>query len=231
MTNEHRNTAPAGRRRPYHHGALRSALIAAAGRLIAEHGTEGFTMADACRTAGVSTAAPYRHFADRDALLAAVRARGFDELSAQTGAARDARPSGSIEAIIAIGQAYVRFVTRDPELFHLMWSTPRQRYASEEAQASGRRCFGVLLEAVDRFRARQGREDIPTLSIAVPLWTMVHGVASLMLSDRIQGVAPGTDIDALVDRATRAFLSGLLALADGLDASPVDGDHERTGGP
>lgn len=210
-------TAASGRKR-YHHGALRSALITAAQQLIAEHGADGFTMADACRIAGVSTAAPYRHFADRDALIAAVCAEGFDRLREQTGAARDGQRAGSIEAIVAIGQAYVRFVTRDPELFHLMWSTPRQRFNSDDAQAAGHRCFGVLLDAVDAFRAEQGRQDIPTLSIAVPLWTMVHGAASLMLSDRIQGVAPGTDIDALVDRATHAFLRGLLSLGSTANA-------------
>lgn len=199
-------------RKPYHHGSLRLALVDAAHQLISDHGVDGFTMADACRIAGVSTAAPYRHFADRDALIGAVCAGGFDQLTALLVSARGGQRPGSLDAIVAIGQAYVRFVSRDPELFHLMWSTPRNRYHSDETQQAGRSCFGVLLQAVDAFRAEQERQDIPTLSIAVPLWTMVHGTASLLLSGRIQGVAPETDIDALVDRATRAFLSGLLAM-------------------
>ena len=211
MTSPNVKTFGHRKRGRYHHGDLRSALVEAAYHLIRDRGVDGFSLADACRMAEVSTAAPYRHFADRDALIGAVCARGFDQLTEQLQSAKETQRAGSLEAIVAIGLAYVRFVTRDPELFHLMWSTPRHRYHSEETQRSGGRCFGVLLEAVDAFREDRSRRDIPTLSIALPLWTMVHGTASLILSERIEGVAPNTDIDALVHHATRAILNGRLA--------------------
>ena len=194
----------------YHHGALRQALIEAAHRLISERGLEAFTIADACRLAGVSTAAPYRHFADRDALVAAVAARGFDRLAERTRAARDAHPVGSLDAIVAMGQAYVAFVTQEPALFQLMWGAPHGAEPNPETQASGQQCFGVLLEAIDAFRADRGLQDMATLAIAMPLWTIVHGTASLVLGGRFQKMAPDTSVDDHVDRATRAFLKGLL---------------------
>lgn len=198
------------RKAGYHHGALREALIEAAQQLISEKGVDGFTMADACRAAGVSTAAPYRHFADRKALVEAVAARGFDSLSVRTREARDAHPDGSIASIVAMGQAYVAFVTRDPALFQLMWGAGAPERQESPMATSGHQCFGVLLQAVDAFRRAQGLEATDTLAIAVPLWTIVHGTASLVLGERFEKVAPGTDVDRLVEHTTRAYLTGLV---------------------
>ena len=194
----------------YHHGHLREALLDAAHRLIAESGPESFTLAEACRQAGVSTAAPYRHFADRQALVEAVAARGFDSLSVRTREARDAHPDGSVASIVAMGQAYVAFVTRDPALFQLMWGAGAPERQESPMATSGHQCFGVLLQAVDAFRREQGLEATDTLAIAVPLWTIVHGTASLVLGERFEKVAPGTDVDRLVEHTTRAYLTGLV---------------------
>src|SRR5262252_7858363 len=88
----------------YHHGELREALIAATRKLVEERGAENFTLADACRVAGVTTAAPYRHFQGKQEILAEIASRGFDELKTRSRAAVVAKGEGTLEAIIAMGQ-------------------------------------------------------------------------------------------------------------------------------
>ena len=201
-------TAPA-KKTGYHHGALREALIDAAYQLISANGRDGFTLADACRLAGVSTAAPYRHFADREALIDAAAGRGFDNLTARLRDARDAHPAGSVDAIVAMGQAYVAFVSDDREVFELMWGRNVDGPKGDDSFGSGRACFATLLQAVDAYRAARGVEDREPLAIAVPLWAIVHGTASLVLGRNLQVMVPETSADAIVETATRAFLAGL----------------------
>ena len=199
----------------YHHGDLREALILAAHRLIAERGPEDFTLADACRLAGVSTAAPYRHFADRGALVEAVALRGFDLLSQRTRGARDRHPVGSIEAIVAMGQAYVRFAEAEPALFRLMFGRHKVCAAGSAPTPEGGACFNVLLEAVESFLAKHGRSACGVMTLALPLWTIVHGTSSLSIDRDFEGIAPGTDVDELVENATRGFLAGFILEAQG----------------
>ena len=194
----------------YHHGDLREALILAAHRLIAERGPEDFTLADACRLAGVSTAAPYRHFADRGALVEAVALRGFDLLAQRTRGARDGHPLGSVEAIVAMGQAYVHFAEAEPALFRLMFGRHRVCSAGCKPTPEGGACFNVLLEAVESFLTKHDRLSCGVMTLALPLWTIVHGTSSLSIDRDFEGVAPGTDVDRLVENATRGFLAGFL---------------------
>lgn len=193
----------------YHHGSLRETLIAAAHDLISEHGVDGFTMADACRRAGVSTAAPYRHFADRDELIDAVCSRGFDELSELIVVARDGHAAGSVDSIVAMGQAYVAFVGSDPQLFELMWVTAKSEAAEAVAKAEGYQCFAALLEAVGAYRSAHHIDSVTNEEIAVPLWTLVHGTASLVLGERLAKMSPDEPVDALIERTTRTYLRGL----------------------
>ena len=101
-------------RRGYHHGNLREALVEAALRLITEKGPAGFTIAEAARLAGVSPAAPYRHFRDAEALLAEVALRGFERFSAALTAAGNANRADSVRAFEAMGAAYLTFARREP---------------------------------------------------------------------------------------------------------------------
>ena len=199
----------------YHHGHLREALLEAAHHLIAERGPEDFTLAEACRRAGVSTAAPYRHFADRGALIQAVAARGFTQLTERLKTARDRHPQGSVESIVSMGQAYVAFAAHEPAVFRLMFGRHKMRLpSSEQAMAEGAGCFHVLLEAVAAWLTRTGGEVARQLDVAVPLWTIVHGTSHLLIDRDFDHVAPGTDVDQLVARATEAFLAGALARRD-----------------
>ena len=196
------------KRERYHHGQLREALIDAAHQLINEHGPEGFSLAQACRTAGVSTAAPYRHFADRGALVEAVASEGFGWLRERTQAARDKHPAGSIEGIVAMGKAYVALAADEPAVFKLMFGRHPDVQPEGEAHVAGGPCFQVLLDAVDAWIERSGAKVDHTLDVALPLWTIVHGTAYLLIDHDFDAVAPGTDTDRLVERSTVAFLRG-----------------------
>lgn len=196
----------------YHHGDLKEALISAARQLIQEKGPEGFSMAEACRMAGVSAAAPYRHFADRDALVGAVAAEGFFNLTERGKAKRDSFPPGSVDSIVAMGQAYVQFAADEPAVFRLMFTSHKGEEAFKASlNETGDACFNMLLIAVDAFREKHGLDDQPTLEIALPLWSIVHGTACLMIDRDFDNVAPGTNPDNLVKTATEGFLIGITA--------------------
>ena len=208
------DVAPSSKKRGYHHGDLKAALVEAAEILVAEHGALDFTLADASRRAGVSAAAPYRHFADKEALLDAVRARGFTRLGEAMGAAALARAApGTVDEIVAIGEAYVRFAIKEPAIFRLMFGPRHTPEPTEAARDAGAACFGVLLTHVDRLRRANGFERPDTRTLAMPLWSMVHGLATLAIDQKFDTTAPGTDPVELVDFANRSFLDRVIQQA------------------
>src|SRR5438045_7326140 len=112
---------PRGARRGYHHGNLREALMKAALDLIAAKGPAGFTFAEAARAAGVSPAAPYRHFRDRDALMADVARRGFERFEQRLAAAWDEGRPSPLAALERMGHAYLGFAREEPAYFSAMF--------------------------------------------------------------------------------------------------------------
>ncbi len=138
-------------RRGYHHGNLREALIQSALQLIAQKGPGGFTIAEAARLAGVSPAAPYRHFRDRDELVADVALRGFERFAAALERAwNDGRPD-PINAVQAMGKAYLAFARDEPAYYAAMFeagigpeTSPALRQASDHAFAALQHAAGVL---------------------------------------------------------------------------------------
>src|SRR5262245_12562904 len=133
-----------GGRRGYHHGNLREALIEAALELIGAKGPAGFTFAEAARHAGVSAAAPYRHFRDRDALLAEVAQRGFMRFEQQLAAAWDeGRPSLPV-AFERLGQAYLAFARSEPAYFSAMFESGLSLTEHRDLQQAGDRALAVL---------------------------------------------------------------------------------------
>jgi AcrR family transcriptional regulator len=167
-------------RRGYHHGNLREALIDAALMLLAEKGPGAFTIAEAARLAGVSSAAPYRHFRDAEALLAAVAERGYERFAAALAQAwNDGRPD-PLRAFESIGQAYLAFARHEPALYAAMFETHIAFDASPSLQAAADRAFAVLREATDRLAATlpEGKRP-PSLMVALHIWALSHGIASL----------------------------------------------------
>ena len=204
----HTTEAKAG----YHHGDLREALIGAARQIVGETGAENFSLADACRRAGVSTAAPYRHFKDREEILAEVCALGFDQLSERTQAAANRAGPGTIEAIIAMGQAYLAFATAEQEMFRLMFGQNSSMRDASPVLESGPECFGHLIEEISRFCAAAGIERSAD-QVALRMWTFVHGVASLMIDKKYDMVGPGVDGNELIAAATPLLIGSTVPAA------------------
>jgi AcrR family transcriptional regulator len=169
-------------RRGYHHGNLRETLLTAAVDLIAQKGPAGFTIAEAARQAGVSPAAPYRHFRDADALLAEVALRGFDRLAARlTQAWNNGRPS-PIRAFEAMGRAYLAVAREEPAYYAAMFETRLALDSYPDLKAAGDRAFAALREAADVLSATvpDGTRP-PSLMMALHIWALSHGIASLFV--------------------------------------------------
>src|SRR6478672_4418742 len=132
-----------GRGRGYHHGNLKEALLRAALDLIAKKGPAGFTFAEAARWAGVSPAAPYRHFRDRDELISSVALRGFDQFAdALTRAWDDGRPDPFI-AFDRLGKAYLAFARSEPAFYSAMFEAGVSPESDPTLREAGDRAFGV----------------------------------------------------------------------------------------
>jgi AcrR family transcriptional regulator len=167
-------------RRGYHHGNLREALMDAALYLIAEKGPAGFTIAEAARAAGVSPAAPYRHFRDAEALLAEIALRGYDRFA---GVLAGAWNGGSPDPVIAfenLGRAYLGFARNEPGYYAAMFDAGLPLAAFPALLAAGDRAFAVLREATEMLCARLPKENRPpSLMVALHVWALAHGIASL----------------------------------------------------
>jgi AcrR family transcriptional regulator len=166
--------------RGYHHGNLKEALIRAALELIAEKGPAGFTFADAARWAGVSPAAPYRHFRDRDELLADVARRGFEQFATALEAAWDGGRPDPMTAFERTGKAYLAFARNEPSYYSAMFEAGVPLEASPELTAAGDRAFAVIRAASERLieQMAPGKRP-PALMMALHIWSMSHGIASL----------------------------------------------------
>ena len=169
--------------RAYHHGNLREALLQGAVRVIAELGPAAFTLREVARRAGVSHNAPYRHFRDKDALLAAVAAQGFREL---TRAMQEAgkRQSKALEKLKHSGLAYVNFAIRRPEHFTVMFDAPVRGSKDPEYVQASREAFDTLVTYIKKSQEEGQLPAGKTLDRAFYAWSLVHGIAKLAVSGR-----------------------------------------------
>jgi AcrR family transcriptional regulator len=172
---------PGRTERGYHHGNLKEALLQAALRLIAEKGPAGFTFADAARLAGVSPAAPYRHFRDRDELLCSIAQRGFEQFEAVLNAAWDDGRPDTVAAFERVGKAYLGFARAEPAFYSAMFESGLPVDLNPALQAASERAFGIIRAAAERLAALAppGVPRPPALMMALHIWSMSHGVASL----------------------------------------------------
>jgi len=169
-----------GKSRGYHHGNLKETLIRAALELIAQKGPAGFTFAEAARWAGVSPAAPYRHYRDRDELLSDVAKRGFDQFAqALIRAWDDGKPKPS-EAFDRLGKAYLHFARTEPAYYSAMFEAGIPPDSNPELREAGDRAFNVLRQACEVMVAGLPAKDRPpVLMMALHIWALSHGIASL----------------------------------------------------
>ena len=200
--------------RGYHHGNLKEALVRAALELIAEKGPAGFTFAEAARWAGVSPAAPYRHFRDRDELLADVARRGFEEFAAALNKAWDGGRPAPLQAFDRVGKAYLDFARREPAYYSAMFEAGLSVESKPELKAAGDRAFAVLRQATEQLVATlpaQGRP--PVLMMALHIWAVSHGIASLFGRGDAGRRSLPMSPEELLEAAVLVYLRG-LGIAD-----------------
>jgi AcrR family transcriptional regulator len=186
---------------PYHHGDLRAACLNAAIELLEDGGSNALSLRAVARRAGVSPAAPYRHYADRDALLSAVAAVGYRELAGYLAAAH---PSPSTpEDLAAVAVAYVQFALARPALFRVMFGEPCDRDSEERVAATA--AISEYVRAIVR-KSFPG-SDPEALSTAI--WALVHGLAFLHLDGKLDT----STTEAVADRV-RAAVHALLMATD-----------------
>ncbi len=179
----------AGPKRPYHHGDLRNALLDAARASLEEESLGALSLRAVARRAGVSHAAPYRHFPNHEALLVELALEGFAELR---GEIIEAVATQGVESdrVAAVGAAYMRFVARRPALARLMFGP----------QLPNREAFPSLAEAADSIGDEIGKA-LHDSALGLAVWAAVHGLAMLVLENVIDLGQRRSGLDVLPSRA------------------------------
>lgn len=198
-------------KKPYHHGDLRNALIAAGHALLAEEGVTALELRKVARRAGVSQAAPYRHFADKQALVAAIAEDGFRRLAEQTRLALESAPDAPRQQLLAIAHGYVQFALDHPALMREMFSgLTIQRTAYPSLYAASKAGFALMLDVIERGQARDEFAAAEPTQQALVAWSLFHGLAMLLIEDQIPDArASETMVVQLVDSCMQTLYRGL----------------------
>lgn len=196
----------------YHHGDLDTALVEAATRLVEERGLASFSLREVARVVGVSHAAPYRHFPNRQALLEAVAIQGFHDLSDALDAVIRQHPDDPRQQMIAAGATYVLEAINHPNRAQLMLGSVLPRGAQTAklqaaAEASFSRCIAVIQQGQQQGTFRQDS----TREMVLTYWAASHGLAMLLIANRIGDFAAGDDAEALWHHVADNLLAGFLA--------------------
>jgi AcrR family transcriptional regulator len=202
--------APASRpETPYHHGALRDALLEAAERVLERDGLAGLTLRAVAREAGVSHAAPTHHFGDLTGLVSELAAIGFRRFNAEMAAAR-AAAANPIERAMAPARAYVAYAQAHPGMYGLMFRGERLDYSRPSLHEAAEAAFSGLTGAIAEERHEQILQGALTLdqgAAIVRAWSLVHGFTTLLLDGRLghiqEQLPPGTTADMLLDAMLR----------------------------
>jgi AcrR family transcriptional regulator len=200
-----------GPSRGYHHGNLKEALVQAALDLIAQKGPAGFTFAEAARAAGVSAAAPYRHFRDRDDLLASIAERGFERFEAHLATAWDDGRPDTVTAFERLGRAYLAFARDEPASYSAMFEAGLAPASHPGLALAGERAFAVIRAAAERLAALTppGVPRPPAMMMALHIWSLSHGIASLFgRGDAARRKLPMTP-DDLLEAGVLIYMRGL----------------------
>jgi AcrR family transcriptional regulator len=203
-------STPSGQR-SYHHGDLRQALVRSALEILSEAGVAGLSLRAAARRARVSAMAPYRHFADKEALLAAVAEYGFRELAARLTAAT-VTVADPRAGLAALGVGYVLFACDQPSLFKLMFGPMIEHKSGHpDLDEAGGACFNALRQAVAA--ANFFDSDSDAGDVALACWSLVHGLSALIVDGRLAEY-DFDPVEAVATRLTRLLSDSLAALAE-----------------
>jgi AcrR family transcriptional regulator len=208
------------RPRGYHHGNLKEVLLDAARTLIERHGPVGFSLAEAARLAGVSPAAPYRHFRDRDALLVEVARNGFERFAERLKAAwNDGRPT-PLKAFENLGRAYLAFAREEPAAYNVMFGSALAEDDGAEHLPAAAQAFEVLQQAaVALCKNLDAAQRPPVRLVSLHIWALSHGVATLFaeVSGELRKVPLSPE--EVLESGMLIYLKGLGVLGDGQAAA------------
>ncbi len=191
----------------YHHGDLRAALLAEAAAMIAQGGVGSVTMRAIGQRLGVSRAAPYRHFADKTALMVAVAAAGFTRLRDRLQTIDAGARRSGLERLRQMGEEYVRFAVENPAHYRLMYgSEALARRDVPELREAGNALFEQLVDVIQAYQDSGKIKRQDPRAQAYVAWSAVHGLASLLIDGQILTAA---DVDGLIRQTTRTVLDGM----------------------
>jgi AcrR family transcriptional regulator len=190
------------KRKGYHHGDLRRAVLDAAWALVAEQGLRELTLREVARRVGVTHAAPYHHFPDREALLDAMADEAYIALdAAMTDAKRGVEDA--TERLFALGRAYVDFARRHPERIEVMFRRGKTR--TERPPENGMRAFQHLVDAVSAVQRPDGEAQGNLYVMVLAAWSLVHGLSLLSIEGALDAIPPyQVEFAALRDAVIRS---------------------------
>ncbi|MDH2406432.1 WHG domain-containing protein [Bradyrhizobium sp. SSUT18] len=201
---------------PYHHGALREALLRAAERVLERDGLAGLTLRAVAREAGVSHAAPTHHFGDLTGLLSELAAVGFRQFNAAMASSCDAATT-PLERALVRPKAYVAYAQAHPGMYGIMFRTERLDYSRPSLHEAAEASFAGLANAVGMMRQEQISGDALTLNQGAAIaraWSMVHGFTTLLLDGRLSDILgrlpEGTTAERLLEAMLMAPITGKL---------------------
>jgi len=194
-------------RSAYHHGELASALKEAALELVRERGTRGFSLNEAARRAGVSGAAPYRHFADKEALLAALAIDGYAILTESLQVAARGHET-ALDSLVATGVEYVRFAQRHREYFAVIFMAGIDRSSYPELFESAQRSFFVGTDSSKSMSPQTSDQR----DIAFSAWAIAHGVATLASEGALECLGGDANAEVVARRLLKASITGLIVV-------------------
>lgn len=199
-------------RRGYHHGRLKDALIEAARNLIEQRGPQGFSLAEAARVVGVTPAAPYRHFSDRDSLMCEVARRGFDLFNDRLKQAWNHGRPDPETGLSRMGRAYLDFARQEPGYYRSMFTRAQELEAQCPPDKAGPpaaagQSFALLNEAAGAALRARKRADADSARLALEVWALSHGAATLMLGGYLPQ-SGASDAYNLLESGVRSLLRG-----------------------
>jgi AcrR family transcriptional regulator len=200
-------------RTAYHHGNLRSALLEAGERLLRQEGAGDLSLRSVAKAAGVSHTAPYRHFAHKQGLLAALSQIGFARLRDGMAAVVERYPDDPRRQFVESAAVYVRLATANPEMHHLMFGGVLPAGATDDAQRqTAREAFEGLVRIVENGRRAGLYVDRPPLELAATAWSLVHGLAMLVSTGKLERTGPAkAKPETLARRMAEHLVDGIAA--------------------
>jgi AcrR family transcriptional regulator len=196
----------------FHHGNLRQALIDGALQILGKEGAQAITLREVARRAGVTHAAPYRHFEGKEALLAAVAEEGFRVLRTEMEESMRARSGDPLEQLTEFGVAYIRFALKNPAHYRLMYGPEfANRSAHPALQEASRAAFVLLLEVMRLCQAAKVIREGDPVQLALTSWSLVHGLSLLIMDRQLEDAGVGrTQADMAVRMATQMLRDGIV---------------------